>query len=107
MAIDIITGRTRAPATSNTVSKADVDSGNKVSTKQAEKSDSIAITAMAQGLKKTIETSSFGSVVDVDRVAAVKKSLADGTYQINPEKIAGKMIEHEKLMAQNDKTRKW
>lgn len=107
MAIENITGRTRTPVATNTGLKAEVDSGNKVSTKQAEKTDSIAITAVAQGIKKTLESSSSGSIVDVERVAAAKKALADGSYQINPEKIAGKMIAHEKLMAQNDKMKKW
>jgi negative regulator of flagellin synthesis FlgM len=107
MAIESITGRKHAPVTNITGQKVEIDSGNKASTKQAERADSIAITAMAQGIKKTLESSSFAAIVDVDRVAAVKKALADGSYQINAEKIAEKMIQHEKLMSRHDKTRTW
>jgi negative regulator of flagellin synthesis FlgM len=103
MAIDGITGRMRAPVTSNTGQKVGVDSGNKVTVKQSEKTDSIAITAAAQEIKKTLETSSSATVIDVERVAAVKKALAEGSYQVNAEKIAEKMMQHEKLMFEYDK----
>jgi negative regulator of flagellin synthesis FlgM len=106
MAIDGITGRVRPPVTNNTSQKVEVDSGNKASTKQAEKIDSVAITEAAQEIKKTLETSSSATIIDVERVAAVKKTLADGSYQINAEKIADKMIQHEKLMFEHDKLKK-
>ena len=107
MDIESITGRTRAPVTHNTGQKVEVESANKAPVKSAEKTDSVAITAMAQGIKKTLESSSSDTIVDVERVAAVKKALADGSYQINAEKIAEKMIQHEKSMSQHDKTRRW
>lgn len=106
MAIDGITGRMRPPVANNTGQKVEVDSGNKVSAKQAEKTDSVAITAAAQEIKKSLETSSSATIIDVERVTAVKKALADGSYQINAEKIAEKMIQHEKLMFGPDKLKK-
>lgn len=102
MTIKSIAGGTHAPLTIKTTQKAEIDSGNKASAKSAERNDSIAITAMAQGIKKAFESSS-GAIVDVDRVAAVKKALADGSYQVNAERIAEKMIQYEKLMPQNDR----
>ena len=102
MAIESITGRTHTQLTIKTTQKADIDSGKNASVKSSAKDDSIAITAMAQGIKKAFESSSSGSVVDVDRVAAVKNALADGSYQINAERIAGKMIQYEKLMPQDN-----
>jgi negative regulator of flagellin synthesis FlgM len=57
---------------------------------------------MAQGIKKAFEASPSIAIVDADRVAAVKKALADGSYQINAERIAGKMIQYEKLMPQDN-----
>jgi negative regulator of flagellin synthesis FlgM len=99
MAIESITGRTRPPLTTKPVQKTEIDSGNKAA-KQAEKSDSIAITGIAQGIKKAVESSSSNDIVDVGRVASVKKALADGSYQINAEKIAKKMLQFEKLMPQ-------
>ncbi len=106
MAIDGITGRMRAPVTSNTGQKVEIDSGNKATTKQAEKTDSIAITAAAQEIKKTLESSSSATIIDVERVTAVKKALAEGSYQVNAEKIAEKMMQHEKLMFESDKLKK-
>jgi negative regulator of flagellin synthesis FlgM len=104
MAIKSITGRTYAPLTVKTTQKAELDSVNKALAKSAERNDSVAITAMAQGIKKAFESSSSGAIVDVDRVSAVKKALADGSYQVNAERIAEKMIQYEKLMPQNNRT---
>jgi negative regulator of flagellin synthesis FlgM len=99
MAIESINGKTRVPLPAKAVQKTEVDSGNKAA-KQAEKNDSVAITGMAQGIKKAIESSSSGTIVDVERVAAVKKALAEGSYQINAERIAEKMLQYERLMPQ-------
>ena len=104
MTIESITGRTNAPLIIKTTQKAEIDSGKKASVKSAERNDSIAITAMAQEIKKALESSSSATIVDVDRVAAVKKALADGSYQINAERIAEKMIQYEKLMPQDNRT---
>lgn len=98
MTIESITGRAHTSLTIKTNQKAEIDSGKKAAIKNAERNDSIAITAMAQGIKKAFESSSSVAVVDADRVAAVKQALADGSYQINAERIAEKMIQYEKLM---------
>lgn len=98
MAIDNISGRMRPPITGSVSQKAEVESVNKVSAKQAEKADSLAITGTAKDIKKAIETTSTDPVVDMDRVAGVKKALANGSYQINPERIAEKMLQHEQMM---------
>jgi len=105
MTIESITGKTHTPLTIQTTQKNEIDSGKKASIKSAESSnDSVEITAMAQGIKKALESSSSATIVDVDRVAAVKKALADGSYQINAERIAEKMIQYEKLMPQDNRT---
>ena len=104
MTIESITGRTHPPLTIKANQKVGIDSEKNASVKSAEKNDSIAITAMAQGIKKAFESSFSATLVDVERVAAVKKALADGTYQINAEKIAEKMIQYEKLMSQDKRT---
>lgn len=98
MTIESITGRAHTSLTIKTNQKAEIDSGKKAAIKNAERNDSIAITAMAQGIKKAFESSSSVAVVDADRVAAVKQALADGSYQINAERIAEKMIQYEKLL---------
>jgi negative regulator of flagellin synthesis FlgM len=98
MAIESITGRVRPPITGSTSPKTEVESGQNTATKRSESTDSIAITPMANGIKKAIEATSSDAVVDMDRVAAVKKALADGSYQVNAERVAEKMVQHEKLM---------
>lgn len=98
MSIESITGRAHTPLTIKTNQKVEIDSGKKAAIKNTERNDSIAITAMAQGIKKAFESSSSVAVVDADRVAAVKQALADGSYQINAERIAEKMIQYEKLL---------
>lgn len=104
MAIESITGRTHTPLAFKTTPKNEIDSGKKASIKSAESNDNIEITALAQDIKKAFESSSSSAIVDVDRVAAVKKALADGSYQINAERIAEKMIQYEKLMPQDNRT---
>ena len=101
MIIESITGRTHTPLTIKTTQKAEIDSGKNASINSAEKNDSIAITAMAQEIKKAFESSPSVTIVDADRVAVVKKALADGSYQINAERIAEKMIQYEKSMPQD------
>jgi negative regulator of flagellin synthesis FlgM len=103
MTIESITGKTHTSLTIKTTPKAEIDSEKKASIKSTERNDSIAITAVAQGIKKFSESSSAVTIVDIDRVAAVKKALADGSYQINAERIAEKMIQYEKLMPQDNR----
>lgn len=100
MAIENISGRMRPPInTANTGQKTDVDNAGKPAAKQTGQADSIAITSTAQNLKKTLESASSATLIDIDRVQAVKKAIADGSYQVNAEKIAEKMIQHEQLMS--------
>lgn len=92
-----ITGRTNGTAPIKTAPKAGVEGEKKVAvTASAEQDDVVALTA-TQEIKKAF-SSSATSPVDVDKVNAIKKALADGSYQINAEKVAKKLIEFEKLM---------
>jgi negative regulator of flagellin synthesis FlgM len=103
MTIESITSRTHMPLTSKTSQKAEIDSEKSTIVKNPQRDDSIAITAMAQGIKKAFASSPSVAIVDVDRVTAVKKALADGNYQISAERIAKKMMQYEKLMPENDR----
>jgi len=95
MAIEI-TGRSNSPTPIKTTPKAGVESEKKVAVSTPENSDVVALTT-TQEIKKAFGPSS-ASPVDIDRVNSIKKALADGSYQINAEKVAKKMIEFEKLM---------
>lgn len=104
MTIESITGGSQTVFTIKKNQKTEIDSEKSASVKNTEKSDSVEITAMAQRIKKAFESSSSATIIDTDRVAAVKKSLADGSYKVNAERIAEKMIQYEKLMPQDDRT---
>ncbi|MGZ8161921.1 MAG: flagellar biosynthesis anti-sigma factor FlgM [Methylobacter sp.] len=104
MAIESITGRTQSQLTIKTDPKTQVSDPKSVPIKSTEKNDSVAITAIAHEIKKAFESSSSLPAVDIDRVNAVKKALADGNYPINAERIAHKIIQFEKLLVQDDST---
>jgi flagellar biosynthesis anti-sigma factor FlgM len=61
-------------------------------TKTAVRSDSVVITNTVMEIKKSFESSTESSV-DVERLARIKKAIEDGTYEINPDRIAAKMIQ--------------
>ena len=102
MAIESITGRTNNPAPIKTAAKAETE-GHKAAQTTA-KDDSVDLTALTQNIKKAFESASAASAVDIDRVAAVKKALAEGSYPINAERIAEKMIQFEKLLPPDNGT---
>lgn len=101
MAIESITGRAPTAPALKTASKAEAGEQKEAAAKASGKADSVAITAATQEIKKAFESSSD---VDMGRVAAVKKALADGSYSINAEKIAEKIVQFEKLMPPENST---
>ena len=102
MTINSITGKTANPLPVKTAPKTDVDVTKETTVSNAERTDSIAITAIAKEIHKALESSSASSAVDLERVTAVKKALADGSYSINAERIAKKLIQFEKLLPQDN-----
>ncbi|CAA9892685.1 FlgM family anti-sigma-28 factor [Candidatus Methylobacter favarea] len=104
MAIESITGRTQSQLIIKTEPKTEAGDTKNGPIKSPEKNDSVAITAIAHEIKKAFASSSALPAVDIDRVNAVKKALADGNYPINAERIAQKIIQFEKLLAQDDST---
>ena len=102
MAIEI-TGKTNSPTLFTTTPKAGVDGEKKVAVIHTEKNDSVALTSTTQEIKKAVGSSS-ASPVDIDRVNSIKKALADGSYAINAEQVAKKLIQFEKLMPQKNST---
>lgn len=103
MAIEI-TGRTGGPTFIKTPPKTEIDGEKKApATTSTEKDDSVALTSATQQIKKAFGSSS-ASPVDVDRVNAIKKALADDSYSVNATKVAQKMIQFEKLMPPENST---
>jgi len=97
MTIESITSRAQTPLTLKTPIKTDTSIGI-TSIPSVEKNDSVAITTVAQDIKQAVASSSSGSNIDINKVTALKNALANGSYQINAESIAKKMIQYESLM---------
>ena len=69
-----------------------VDSSENNSNKAAAKTDTVVISDAAKRIQEV--RSQLDAVPDVDeeKVAQLKKEIEDGTYEINADEIAGKMI---------------
>ncbi len=102
MAIEI-TGRTNSPTPIKTSPKAGVEGEKKVAVANTEKDDGVALTSTTLEIKKAFG-SSGASPVDVDRVNSIKQALADGSYPVNAEKVAKKLIQFEKQIPQENST---
>lgn len=101
MSIESITGRTQTPVNVKLDKKADGDvesAGAAQTVKTTQAADSIAITSVAQGIKKAFESTSASDSIDFNRVREVKKALEDNSYSMDAEKVAKKLIEFERLL---------
>jgi negative regulator of flagellin synthesis FlgM len=96
-----INSRANSPTPIKTPPKAEVGGEKKAAVASIEKDDSVALTSTTQEIKKAFG-SSAASPVNIDRINAVKKALADGSYSVNAEKVAKKLIQFEELMPQED-----
>ncbi len=62
-------------------------------------SDKISLTATATRLKALEAQLAKLPVVDNNRVGDVQRALANGTYSVNAERVAGKLIAFERQLA--------
>lgn len=60
--------------------------------------DTLSLSDNALQLGKLETTTSSVPVVDTQRVEQVKAAIADGSYEINPEKIADKLMQFESML---------
>ena len=58
-------------------------------------SDNVVLTSQAQSLQKAVSAAMESDGVDVSKVEKLKQAINDGTYEINYESIASRMIEEE------------
>lgn len=61
--------------------------------------DTINLTDTAQRLRELEKSVASLPVVDPQRVDAVKKALADETYQVRPERVAEKLVGFENALS--------
>ncbi|MCF8006276.1 MAG: flagellar biosynthesis anti-sigma factor FlgM [Methylovulum sp.] len=94
MTIESINGRLQTSSTIKSAPKNQPES-TKTNVVKNTDTDDVSITTMAQGIKKAFESSAASEAFDLDKVNSVKKALSEGSYAINAERIAKKMLEFE------------
>lgn len=96
MTIQSISGKTNTVAltSKSATQETTKNTESKTTNKPGEKVD---ITVVAKEITKALGSSSKATpAINEERVQAVKKALSEGTYPINAEKIAEKMIQMER-----------
>ncbi|MDH5426245.1 MAG: flagellar biosynthesis anti-sigma factor FlgM [Gammaproteobacteria bacterium] len=86
---------------SNKTSKAKVvtDTAEKVQTVSTSTADTVSITGEASRIREL--QSSLANVPDIDleKVESIKKEIASGNYPIDHERIAGNLLDLEKILS--------
>lgn len=57
----------------------------------------VSLSSQAQSLSKLESQINRSPEVNAERVAELKKAIADGSYQINPQRIAQRMLDQDEL----------
>lgn len=65
---------------------------------QAQSADQVSLTPAAQQLRGLEQQIAEQPVVDTQKVNAVKEALASGSFEIDPTRVAGKMMSLEKAI---------
>lgn len=73
---------------------------NAVAPSSSTASDTVSLTGTASQLRSLEQQLSSLPVVDIQRVDAVKREISNGTFEIDPPKIADKMIQIESAINQ-------
>jgi negative regulator of flagellin synthesis FlgM len=58
--------------------------------------DTLTLTDSARSLQKIEEAVAKAPVVDSEKVAAVKQAIGSGTYKIDANRVAGKLLKYER-----------
>lgn len=90
MTIQSITGNT-----TNVVLQSKSTTNEKVKDIGGQTNDSVDITEVAKEISNVLNSTKTTSIINEERVSAIKTSLEQGTYTINAEQIADKMIQME------------
>ena len=60
---------------------------------QSPAGDTVSLTGTAAKLRSLEEQLATQPVVDAQRVDSIRRAIANGTYEINPQRVADKMIQ--------------
>ena len=101
--MEIENNRIATLVTPNSGQPAPVDNQDKARGQTAQESagnasDRVSLTGEAQKLKELERDLASQPVVDSQRVNAVRDALADGSFAVNPQRIAEKMISLEQAL---------
>ncbi len=97
MTIHSLTGKTNTVLTpSKPTQSAKANNPSVQSTETQGKNDQIDISTVADKITKALESSKTTPAINEERVNAVKKALEEGTYPIDAQKIAKKMMQMER-----------
>lgn len=69
-----------------------------VETAVAGKKDNVVLSPEAQNLTRLQAKINVLPDVNLDRVAAIKQAIAEGRFEINPERIAENMLKQDELL---------
>ena len=61
--------------------------------------DSVALSPEAQNIGRLREAIDNASGVDSERVSAIKQAIAEGRFEINPERLAEAMLAQDELLS--------
>ena len=83
-----VTARMQNKKAANQASVSEQTATQKPQAQQAQKSDSVVITAQAQQLQKMQTKLSLMADVDQKKVSDIKLAISEGRYKIDPQKLA-------------------
>ncbi len=94
MAINPVTGKNMPPITSNVTGK-EKKPATPSSRPESNKigNDSFDPTAISQKIRQALENEPSTSVMNEEKIAAVRDALKQGNYQIDADSIAEKMLQ--------------
>ncbi len=87
--------RSSAPVVTTTSAKAQPAP---VATPEPSTKDNVVLSSEAQNLVRLQAKISSLPDVNLDRVAAIKQAIAEGRFEINPERIAENMLNQDELL---------
>lgn len=70
-----------------------------------ENSSQVTLSPAVSQLQSAIAMAGTGEVFDPKKVASIKQAIADGSFQVNPENIADKLLESVKEMLSSRNSR--
>jgi negative regulator of flagellin synthesis FlgM len=71
---------------------------NPVTNGKSEASSQVTLSPAVTQLQSAMAMAGTGEVYDLKKVASIKQAIANGTFQVNPENIADKLLESVKEM---------